>query len=387
MRALLLSALLMLSACREGASPFAVGHPFEGIETGQLTFNPGNDHTPFWSQSGDSLYYGAPTYPGLPASRGMLLMVPRTGGTAAPLMPPVQIGLANTPWLAASAVSRDGGTIAFFEITDFRDNEFDYIDCPVPPLTPPRDSAGSGSMLMQVVLRVRPANSASTADAARLTIPIAGRTYQPLSNITNIAHPFHRFFEIDGTPFFRASWSPDGTRLVYSDGSNIRIWTVGQTTSTVVPGTEDGIMPAWSPDGAWLAFAKPFRGTPTSFTCFGRKRGARDPLAIISRTAYPYTRENSQLVVVRPTGADLRTLGEGDSPTWTSNSQTIVAHRAGNLFRIQLDNAAATQIAGTANAFEPMLSPDGRFVAFARRNEIGSEIYPKGNFDLWVAPF
>lgn len=388
-RLIVIAAVAALSACREGPDPFVVGNPFEGDGSGQLTFNGRSDHAPVWSSSGDSVYYDAPTFPGLPAAKGMLLSVPREGGFARPIMPSVQVGLHTPPWFAGIAISRSGNDAAFMELTDVRDQEFDYIICPMPPFPGPQfDSAGSHAFLKRAVLRVRPVNSAAVTDAARLIVDFAGRTGDNTGAITVVAHPFHRMFDLDGVPFFRPSWSPDGSRIVYSDGSNLRVWTVGQPTSAILPNTADGVLPAWSPDGTWIAFSKPFRGTSQSFGCQGWREGDVLPAAQFATTVFtPYTRENAELLIVRPDGTGLRSLGIGDGPAWTSDSRTIIAHRDDNLYRISIDSPAASAIANTLAAFEPALSADGRFLAFARRIETSTETSPKGNYDIWVAPF
>jgi Tol biopolymer transport system component len=288
-------------------------------------------------------------------------------------------------------LSADGSRIAFFELTDVRDKEFDDVRCPMPPLTPLKDTIATNSILQQAVLRIRKVNSNSVADDGQLVVNFAGRTITDVGRITNVAYPFQRLFEGEGVPFFRASWSPDGTRVVYSDGTLVRIWTVGNANSVAIVGTDEGILPAWSPDGSWIAFSKPFKGATQSITCFGERNGASLPAAIFARTIYtPLTRENAQLFVVHPDGTGLKPLGEGEGATWTSDSKTIVAHRANNLYRIALDTGAATLVPATLNAFEPALSHDGTRMAFARRTEVGNgagELNSKGQYNLWVAPF
>src|SRR3569833_849707 len=120
---------LLAAGCRDGAAPFSLP-PFTGDSTGHLTFNIYGDHTPVWNTKGDSVYFAAWSYPNLPATRGILLSLQRKGGVVSTIHPVVQIGLAKQPLLTAPALNADGSRIAFFEMTDVRDKEFDYIRCP-----------------------------------------------------------------------------------------------------------------------------------------------------------------------------------------------------------------------------------------------------------------
>ena len=385
-RALLITTAL-LTACREAPAPFSLENPFTDDTTGHLTFNVNPDHAPVWSETGDSLYYNAATYPGLPASNGMMLAVPRTGGTAAPILRAAQFGFPKQPWLAGLALSADAKTAAFLELTDVRTDEFDAISCPMaPPPAPQTDTLATNAFLVGGVLRVRKTNSTSGSDDARLNVSFEGRTYANNSLVNVIAYPFHRLFDVEGVPFFRPSWSPDGTKVVFSDGLRLRLWTIGQATSTVIPNTDDGILPAWSPDGTLIAFSKLLRGATQNIGCRGLLDGVSLPLANFSKRIYtPMNRENSELWVVRPDGTGARTLGQGDGPTWTTDSKTIVAHRNFNLYRIPVDNSAATAIPNTLDGFEPALSRDGKFLSFARRTTTTNEFI--GNYDIWVARF
>lgn len=357
--------------------------PFEDDGGGQLTFNVHHDHTPVWNASSDTIYYSTRSFPGLLSGKGVLLAVPRTGGTARTILSSVQVGRPRQPRLAGLAVSRDGNA-AFFELTRVQDKQFDRIQCVQYPDGPtPWDTAGTNSVLKQAVLRVRPVNSADLSDAATLIVDFAGRVGDDTgSKITNIAYPFHRMFEIDDIPFFRPSWSPDGKRIVFSDGTNVRVWTVGEASTSILPGADQGVLPAWSPDGNWIAFSKPYRQETIQIFCEGYLDGIFESRGLFIRTIYtPYRRKDAGLFVVRPDGTGLRSLGAGDGPAWTQDSQSVVAHRDGSLYRIAIDGGAAAVLPSTQDAFEPMISPDGKFIAFARNSG------PAGNYDIWVAPF
>jgi serine/threonine protein kinase len=48
--------------------------------------------------------------------------------------------------------------------------------------------------------------------------------------------------------------SPDGTRIVFSNGGKLFVRSLDSLASRELPGTEDGILPFWSPDGRSVAF-------------------------------------------------------------------------------------------------------------------------------------
>jgi hypothetical protein len=87
-----------------------------------------------------------------------------------------------------------------------------------------------------------------------------------------------------------------------------------------------------------------------------------------------------RLQLIRPDGAELRSLGEGEAPAWTPDSDQVVFTRGGNLWRSNLDGTSEVLIANTNGAREVAVSPDGAWVAFTRLN-------PGNNKrDVWVAP-
>jgi dipeptidyl aminopeptidase/acylaminoacyl peptidase len=237
---------------------------------------------------------------------------------------------------------------------------------------------------VQAVLRVRKVANTSVADDASLTVPFEGRPadWRMLTFMSNVAFPFQKAYERHGLPVFRASWAPDGTKLVFSDGLNLRVWTIGQNTTVIIPGTDDGVLPAWSPDGNWIAFTKLFRGPVQNIVCFCVAPGASTPYPRYDRTIYSGgSREDGELMLVRPDGSELKPLGLGEAPAWTPDSRTIVAHRDFRLFRITVESEAASEIPNTLNGFEPAISRDGRWLAFVKI--AGPELNP----DIWVVPF
>jgi len=130
----------------------------------------------------------------------------------------------------------------------------------------------------------------------------------------------------------RASWSPDGDRLVYAayrrragETDLVVIDTTGANLRVLTPGGE----PRWSPRGDWIAFTA---GTPTSAV--------------------------ARLHVVRPDGTAERTVVASavlarSRPAWSPDGETLVFTRVerqfGGLWSVGLDGTGLRQLtrAGT----------------------------------------
>jgi Tol biopolymer transport system component len=366
-RRALLVAAIVLGACRDGVEPFRP-EPFDLPEGDvvQLTFNAGEDNNPAWSSGGDTVYYAATGFPGVPGDSGVLTRIAVTGGEAARVFPELQDE--TTPrWFAAPALAPDGERLAFFELAD------------VAPPTPPADDepcAVAEPLLDSAVLRVRSLVQ-RTAPESRLAIDLAGRDPDQKAGLEGpyelTLFPFQRVFSSTGLVPLRPSWSPDGSRVVFSDGLRLLLWTPGPAAATPIPNTDDGVSPAWSPDGQLIAFARLERGASTTASC-----NVRVGRTVQEQVRTGFSPHEPVVALVRPDGTGLVQLGAGEDPAWSPDGQLLYFVRQGRLFRASRDGSAPAAVAQTDLARNPAVSPDGERIVFARPRP-GSGLH-----DLWV---
>jgi hypothetical protein len=373
---------LGLTGCRGEVDPFTATErePVSG-EAVRLTFNEGDDRTPAWSVDGDSIYYSAEDLQGFGRQPGLLVGVPREGGSATPLLRNVQDPDATARWLLAPAISPNQESIAFAEVAKTWP---DYLPgCPggtpavlCTPITP----ALTLPPLREVILRVRGIDATGPVDAdPALSFQARGVSIDlvnfPYNHVLQV-FPFQQVFADEGTPVFRPSWSPDADKLVYSDGLGLRIWTIAEDRVDVIRGTEDGVSPAWSPDGSWILFTRLERADSMTAIC-----EIYTPLppptltCVVERTDYTIGRR--ALNRVRPDGSELQVIGEGEDPAWGPDGMEIFFRLDNAIWRSAADGSGAVQVPGTNRGREPSVSPDGRFLAFSTLGE-------RGDYDIWV---
>lgn len=401
----LLPLLLLPAGCRDAPELLEPTElPPLGPTPYRLTYDPGRDVSPTWSADGEQVIYitddlridsGVVVIAGPPVESvividtlptgGTIRAIPREGGISTRLLPNLQSASTSVP--ARFAAQSSDGRVAVLSRLALADRTLcigavSPCDTTVPRAVAPR--------LTGAVIRVRePGSTVPIDDDPQLEVEHAGRVFDTsespggLDGLWRVdRYPFQERFVATGRAPDRLSWAPDGDRLVYSDGLALRIWNPGTGASTVVPGAEDGVEPAWSPTGDWIAFERPVRGGLTEETCEHRiipENPGDPPGAVVCvEQRRSWTVPSRSLAVIRPDGSDLRLLPDGARPAWGPDGQRVYYEGGGEIRSVRLDEPGVFSVVpNTQNGFEPAVSPDGRWLAFTRvdPNTLAADIW------------
>lgn len=152
-------------------------------------------------------------------------------------------------------------------------------------------------------------------------------------------------------------WSPLGRRLAFRDfvvgeGGDVVdalkvAWADGSSVHTLSRAEAiDGVhsLPAWSPNGKWLAF-----------------------------NTFNTHESHHRLFVIRPDGSHRRQLNYGTYPTWSPNGKLIAFERDHGIWVIGLTEQRARRISAYGDC--PTWFPRGKWIAFlANRQEVESKL-------------
>ena len=136
------------------------------------------------------------------------------------------------------------------------------------------------------------------------------------------------------------SWSPDGSRLLYSKGPHGETYVVNSDGSNRQKILDSATDPVWSPDGRQFAY-----------------------VVLDSDGKY------AGLAIAQADGSEQHLLTEGDvaAPTWSPDGTTIAFTRhIGTSVQVVLIKADGTDEHTIANGGGPVWSPDGDAVAFVK---------------------
>ena len=188
-----------------------------------------------------------------------------------------------------------------------------------------------------------------------------------------------------------AKFSPSGALIAYTvfpgngtvEGIRTRLWVAGADGTAPRSLGARGTDPAWSPEGDRLVFSAGTNRRSTGLaiwaadanvqTVRGTKPGDRVP-AWSSRGVIAFERRARLYVMVPGRRSPRRLLDvPASSPDWSPNGKELVFTRLtgedrSEIWRVGADGRGLRRVAG--NGFDPVWSPDGSRIAFARSKDL-----------------
>jgi Tol biopolymer transport system component len=183
------------------------------------------------------------------------------------------------------------------------------------------------------------------------------------------------------------AWAPDSAQVTFArDGDIFRAPLAGGPATRVTSGAEDDSAPAWSPDGATIAFTRALSGSardvclldssrPGSPVCLFAGGGASawspDGTMISFTIGDQSTAETARIGVIRPDGSGRRLLAQGYAPAWAPDSRRLAfvdlsQTQDGRLSLVSVDGSGVMELTQPPSLPEaPSWSPDGSSIASA----------------------
>ncbi len=189
----------------------------------------------------------------------------------------------------------------------------------------------------------------------------------------------------EGLPFeMQPRFSPDGSRIAFTSdrGGGDNIWIMNTDGTGKVALTDESFRllnaPAWSPDGKYIAARKHFTTQRSLGTgeIWMYHLGGGDGVQLVKRASESLQKELGE-PVFSPDGAAVyytRNVSGGNTFIYAQDSnQTIFA-----IERYDLATGEVTRaVSGAGGSVRPEPSPDGRWLAFVRRERGKSKLHLK----------
>ncbi len=349
--------------CRDGVAPFSPV-PIDA-DTGalrRLTFNTMPDVNPTWNATSDTVYYTARGFVDFPGLAHTMLRMAVEKGPTARLAPDAQPG--NSGSIMLPVLSPDKSSFAYVSLPPMLG--------PTPcaePVGQPYSCANTEPLLVPGSVRVRSvgARGAATADPG-VTLPLPGVDPARALGVTDAVYvqrlfPFQKEYVDRSAMYFRPTWAPDSRRVAFSDGLMLRVWDTATNASAAIGNTADGVSPAWHPSGEQIAFARLLRGDSLRFNCNCTEIGSSTP---IQHQRWTYTVSKRVITLINADGTGAMELTQGEEPAWSPDGNSLYFVRDNQIYRIARAGGAPVLIARTLGARTPSVSPDGKWLAFAR---------------------
>jgi TolB protein len=199
------------------------------------------------------------------------------------------------------------------------------------------------------------------------------------------------------------AWAPDSAQVTFAqDGDIYSAAVAGGAARQLTSGPEDDSAPAWSPNGATIAFTRALAGSardvclvdplhPGAPVCLSAGGGSptwspdgRLIAFAIGGSAGPP--ESTAIGVIRPDGSGRRLIGQGYAPAWAPDSRRLAfvdlsRTQDGSLALVNVDGTGVTTLNGRPSLPEaPSWSPDGSRLASA---SCPPQIY---DCEIWSVP-
>ncbi len=166
------------------------------------------------------------------------------------------------------------------------------------------------------------------------------------------------------------AWAPNGRRLAFDAGRSLALVSSDDTGFRLLaPFTADDSEPAWSRSGRQLVFTGRQGSTTGLYVADPATRRVK---RIVRRGSGPdWSRRNriafergGSVYTVTPAGRGLRRVARGKDPGWAPSGASLVLARRNGIYSVRADGKRLRRILRCSRCATPVLSPNGRLVAY-----------------------